>query len=251
MGFEPPVEMSRANPFFPNARKSRLHYFFLGQTSWTGQDLTLVYTDTDGSFSAVWTPSVTGNYLIKAAMANTTEYSAAETIVNLAVMPFTEEGTQNVFSVTSNSTVSDLAFNSNSRQFTFTVSGPADTAGYVDVNIAKTLIDDITKVKVYVDENETEFTSTESVDSWLLHFTYQHSIHSVTLNLGIEKQQMFIETLLGNLCCRNNRRNCRDFTYTHPKEEKEKLAARIVLNQILSANAAKSDNGAKNALQKQ
>jgi hypothetical protein len=135
--------------------------------------------------------------MIKAAWDGNTDYSPINTTVNLAVIPFTDENAQNVFSVASNSTISDLAFKSTSRQLTFTVSGLAGTTGYVDAHIAKTLIDDITKVKVYVDGNEIESASTETVDSWLLHFTYQHSAHAVTLNLAAESQQSFIETPLG------------------------------------------------------
>ena len=171
-----------------------LSYSITNGASW--QDLTLVYTDMDGVFGAVWTPAASGNYLLRAAVANATEYSEAETVVNLAVTPFEEEAAQNVFSVASNSTVSDLVFNANSRQLTFSVSGPNGTAGYVEVYIAKTLIDDPAKVKVYVDENEKAFATTEAAESWLLRFTYQHSTHAVTLSLAAEKQLSFFGTPL-------------------------------------------------------
>lgn len=171
-----------------------LSYSITSGASW--QDLTLVYTDMDGVFGAVWTPAASGNYLLRAAVANATEYSEAETVVNLAVTPFEEEAAQNVFSVASNSTVSDLVFNANSRQLTFSVSGPNGTAGYVEVYIAKTLIDDPAKVKVYVDENEKAFATTEAAESWLLRFTYQHSTHAVTLSLAAEKQLSFFGTPL-------------------------------------------------------
>jgi len=171
-----------------------LSYSITSGASW--QDLTLVYTDMDGVFGAVWTPAASGNYLLRAAVANATEYSEAETVVNLAVTPFEEEAAQNVFSVASNSTVSDLVFNANSQRLTFSVSGPNGTAGYVEVYIAKTLIDDPAKVKVYVDENEKAFATTEAAESWLLRFTYQHSTHAVTLSLAAEKQLSFFGTPL-------------------------------------------------------
>ena len=171
-----------------------LSYSITNGASW--QDLTLVYTDMDGVFGAVWTPAASGNYLLRAAVANATEYSEAETVVNLAVTPFEEEAAQNVFSVASNSTVSDLVFNANSQRLTFSVSGPNGTAGYVEVYIAKTLIDDPAKVKVYVDENEKAFATTEAAESWLLRFTYQHSTHAVTLSLAAEKQLSFFGTPL-------------------------------------------------------
>jgi len=133
-------------------------------------------------------------------VANTTEYSEASTIVNLAVVPVaevTDEYIQNVFSVVSNSTVSNLAFNSASRRLTFSVEGLAGTRGFVDVNIAKTLINDITQVKAYVDDNEVAFTTVDKTDSWLLHFTYEHSDHEVILSLAAESQPDFLNTPLG------------------------------------------------------
>jgi hypothetical protein len=41
-----------------------LSYSVTGGKSW--EDLTLIYTDSDESYSATWQPSVTGNYLVKA-----------------------------------------------------------------------------------------------------------------------------------------------------------------------------------------
>jgi len=175
-----------------------LSYSITSGESW--QDLALVYTDVDGVFGAVWTPSVTGSYLVKAAVANTTEYPEASTIVNLAVVPaaeVTDEYIQNVFSVASNSTVSNLAFNSASRRLTFSVEGLSGTTGFVDVNIAKTLINDITQVKAYLDDNEVAFTTVDKTDSWLLHFTYEHSLHEVMLSLAAESQPDFLNTPLG------------------------------------------------------
>ena len=144
------------------------------------QDLTSVNSNSDGSFSAVWTPSVTGNYMIKASWVLDDSVNA---IVNLAVLPSTDATSNNVFSVASNSTISNLAFNSTSNQLTFTVIGATGTSGYTDVTIAKSLIQDITQVQVYIDKEQAQYLAKETADSWLLHFTYQHSTHEITLQL--------------------------------------------------------------------
>jgi len=127
-------------------------------------------------------PSATGNYLVEAIWEGNVTYPGATTMINLAVIPFKE---QNVFSVTSNSTVSELAFNSTSRELSFTVTGPSGTTGYVNVYIAKTLVDNIADVKVYLDGDQLSYTVTSTDDSWLLHFTYSHSTHKVNINLGL------------------------------------------------------------------
>lgn len=157
-----------------------LSYSVTNGESWS--DISLINTDSDGGFSAVWMPSATGNYLVRAIWSGNATHPGATTIINLAVIPFKE---QNVFSVTSNSTVSELAFNSTSRELSFTVTGPSGTTGYVNVYIAKSLIDNIADVKVYLDGDQLNYTATSLDDSWLLHFTYSHSTHKVNINLGL------------------------------------------------------------------
>jgi predicted amino acid dehydrogenase len=136
---------------------------------------------------------VTGNYLINATYAGDSTHSRASTIVNLAVTPFASQDTQEVFSVASNSTVSDLVFNSTSRELSFTVTGISGTTGYVEVNIAKTLVDDITSVKAYIDGNGIEYTTTSTADSWLLQFNYHHSTHTIILDLGQTEPESLAE----------------------------------------------------------
>ena len=156
-----------------------LSYSVTNGDSWN--DLTLVNTISDGGYSAVWMLSATGNYLVMATWNGNATYPGTTTIINLAVIPFKE---QTVFSVTSNSTVSELAFNSTSRELSFTVTGPSGTTGYVNVYIAKTLIN-IADVKVYLDSDQLNYTVTSEDDSWHLHFTYLHSTHTIAINLGL------------------------------------------------------------------
>ncbi len=156
-----------------------LSYSVTGGKSW--QDLTLVNTGTDGSYSALWLPSVTGNYMIKAVYEGNESYLGAINIVNFAIEPYEE---QSAFSVTTNSTISELSFNSTSKELSFSVSGDTGTTGYVDVYIPKSLINDITDLKVYLDGNQTEYTAQSQGDCWLLYFTYHHSTHSVMISIG-------------------------------------------------------------------
>jgi hypothetical protein len=143
----------------------------------------MVDTDLDGNFLAEWLPSVTGNYLINATYAGDSTYSGASTVVTLVVTPYLSGNSQDVFSVASNSTVSDLAFNSTSGQLSFTVSGPSGTTGYADVYIAKSLVNDVSTVKAYIDGNTLNYTVTSMAGSWILHFAYHHSTHEITLSL--------------------------------------------------------------------
>jgi len=91
---------------------------------------------------------------------------------------------QSAFSVESNSTVSELFFNSTSSELSFTLSGEPDTAGYVKVTIAKSLVSSVQNVKVYLDGKQLNVAITEDEDSWLLSFTYMHSTHHVRISLA-------------------------------------------------------------------
>ena len=169
-----------------------ISYSVTGGRTW--EDLTLVYTGSDGSYSVVWNPLVTGSYLIKALYEGNEDYSVQTTIVNLASTQFDEK---NVFSVTSNSTVSGLVFKSDSQQLGFRVEGPSGTIGYVDVYIAKSMIGDINAVETYLDGEEIDYTATSVSDSWLLHFFYEHSTHEVLVSLGSLPSESFLDSPLG------------------------------------------------------
>jgi hypothetical protein len=145
--------------------------------------LPLVTTDYTGWFSAVWTPQVTGNYYLRAIYEGDATYLPITTTVQFAVLALEDNS---VFSVTSNSTVSALSFNSTNQELTFKVSGDAGTTGYVDVNIAKSLIDDPSTLKVYLDGKQQSCISETQGDLVLVSFEYQHSTHEVTVELNNE-----------------------------------------------------------------
>jgi hypothetical protein len=126
-------------------------------------------------------PSVTGNYIVKARWEGNSTFNEASTTVNLALTPYSE---QNIFSATSNSTMSEFAFNSNSKELSFRVSGPPETTGYVNVYIPKSLVSDISDLKVYVDGNLITYSNESQMDSWVVSFTYSHSVHKVTIDLS-------------------------------------------------------------------
>ena len=99
--------------------------------------------------------------------------------------PLPTNGTGQIpFFVESNSTVTQLFFNSTSAELSFTVSGESGTWGYVEITIAKSLVSNIQDVKVYLDGNQLNTAITDNGDTWLLHFTYTHSTHRVIMTLS-------------------------------------------------------------------
>ena len=146
-------------------------------------NLTTVDTDLNGGFLAEWLPSASGNYVLNATYAGNATLPGTSTVVNLVVTPTDSVNVQDVFSVSSNSTVTDLAFNSTSSQLSFTVTGPTGTRGYADVYIAKSLVNDTSSISAYIDGAQASFTITSTADSYVLHFSYHHSTHEVEIDL--------------------------------------------------------------------
>lgn len=152
-----------------------------GGSSW--ETLSFVNTDLNGEFSVSWKPSVTGYFLLKALWIGNPSYIGTDVVVNFAVTPFEQ---QSVFSVTSNSTLTGLAFDSNSSEFHFNVEGPSGTTGYTNVIIPKSLVEDSSTIRVYVDEDEMTRECVSQGDAWSLTFTYSHSTHQVVVDLDAE-----------------------------------------------------------------
>ena len=144
-------------------------------------DLTTVSTDDSGDFSVAWNAQVTGSYLVKVVYDGNSEFASATKIVNLVVTPFQE---QNVFSVTSNSTITALYFNSTGNQLSFSTNGTSGTTGYVDIYIPKSLVADASSLQVYLDGPPLTYSALPQDDAWLVSFTYHQSSHEVTISLG-------------------------------------------------------------------
>jgi hypothetical protein len=149
----------------------------------TWQDLTYVNTDNNGNFTCVWNPSVSGNYAIEATWSGDNNYSNASAVYNFAVAPFNNQN-QNVFSVTSNSTLTSLTFDSATDELIFGVSGPSGTTGLTTVCIPQSLTPDISKVNVMLDGASINYTSISQDNVWLITFTYHHSSHTIVIALG-------------------------------------------------------------------
>ena len=156
-----------------------LSYSVTDGASW--HDLTLVHTGSDGGYSALWTLPVTGDFMLKALYQGDGNYLGTSNVVNFSIVPGTEKS---VFSVISNSTLSELSFDSVSKELSFSVSGESGTIGYVNVYIPKSLMNIIPGLTVYLDSNQIEYTTQSQSDSWLLYFTYHHSTHVVMISLG-------------------------------------------------------------------
>jgi len=168
-----------------------LYYTFSGVTTWF--PITSSITDNLGHYYVQWIPYATGYFTIKAEWVGNMTHIGASNNVTLSVIPYEN---QFVFSVESNSTISALAFNTTNWVLSFTASGPSGTRGYVKVTVAKSLVENITNIRVYLDGNQSEYSITSIDDSWLLTFHYIHSTHQVVVDLDINIIPEFPSTII-------------------------------------------------------
>ena len=150
----------------------------------TWEPLALVNTNNEGKFTATWISLTSGTFLIKAECPANTEYNSATATVNLVIEPFIGNNNgENIFTITSNSTISELIFNSKTSELSFIASGNTGSTGYVSINIPKTLIKDVSDLKVYLDGKELTYNSSQESDTWVITITYTHSTHTIVMQL--------------------------------------------------------------------
>jgi PKD repeat protein len=168
-----------------------LYYSLAGIGTWT--PITSTTTDDLGRYNAAWVPSATGYYTIRGEWTGNATHLASNNTCTLSSLAYES---QYVFTVESNSTISDLSFDPATQQLSFNATGPEGTKGYARIRIAKSLVTDPGNIRIYLDGNQREYSTTSTDDSWLLTFDYEHSVHRVTISLGVTSA-LFIDTPFG------------------------------------------------------
>jgi len=153
-----------------------ISYSIPGTSSWN--PISAATTDLSGFFEVAWISPATGKFSVKAEWAGNEAYSTASDIRNISIL---QDIGKNLFTAESNSSLSSLSFNATSKEIAFSVSGPSGSAGYVRFMISKTLIDNQTDFKVYLDAKQINFTASSMGDFFVLYFEYHHSSNEVTI----------------------------------------------------------------------
>jgi len=157
-----------------------LSYIFEGIVSWI--PITSDQTDSLGRYSATWIPPATGYFTIKAEWIGNSTHIMSNSTTTISSITFNDEY---VFSVESNSTISELFFNSTDRTLSFNAEGEGGTQGYAKVIIADTLVADLESMRVYLDGNQAEYSLLSTDDSLYLIINYEHSTHRVVVDLNM------------------------------------------------------------------
>jgi len=135
-------------------------------------------TNTAGEYSIQWLNRTSGTYTLKAEWNGDDKYNGTSATTTLSILPHQN---QNIFFIESNSTVTALTFNSTNSKLVFTVSGPDGTTGYVKAIIPKDLLQNEGNWTVLIDGNPIIPTIEEDANKTFLHFTYEHSTHTIEI----------------------------------------------------------------------
>ena len=155
-----------------------LYYAYSGYEDWNS--IASELTDSSGSYSGEWIPPTPSYFFIKTVYAGNYTHVESSRNVALCMLPY---GEMYLFSVESNSTVSSMGFDTNNQTLSFTATGEMGTAGYAKVTAAKSLVPNLALLSVHVDGAEYNYTVTDTDDSWVLLFAYDHSVHLVEIQL--------------------------------------------------------------------
>ena len=90
-----------------------------------------------------------------------------------------------MFSVESNSSLSLLSYNGTAKSLSFSVTGQEGTRDYARITVAKSLVDNSSRVGVCVDWVEKGVSLLPGDDSWVLALDYPHSAHQVVVYLDV------------------------------------------------------------------
>jgi len=152
-----------------------------GGSTW--QNFSLVQTKADGSFSTVWMPNSTGNYLLSAQWDGNLTLHWLTTTLSLALTPDTDG---NQFSVVSNSSIADLTYDSATRQLSFVTNTTTESAGHLYITVPKTLVGDANMLQLKIDGTQHTFSSESRGDVWVVSCLYPQSEHLFTVHIPQE-----------------------------------------------------------------
>jgi hypothetical protein len=158
----------------------------------------------DGSEATWSTANNRWEYSFKATTAGSTSFLISGITDNLysltalddTVGPQTVKVWSSPFSIISNSTITELVFDSTNKTLGFTVSGPSGTTGCTNITISRTIVTDINELTVYLDGNQINYTAVSTEYTWLLNFTYHHSTHKVLITLGSSQVESFADKVI-------------------------------------------------------
>ena len=143
-------------------------------------NIATVKTNDEGQYSFDWKVFY-GYYRVQAQWEGNSTYPESSLSIILIVEPFGD--LINEFS--SNSTITEMNYNTTTRVLRFSAEGPSGTSGYTKIFLREDPDFDPEKINVLFDGKPIGYTITLSEQEWVLEFIYSHSVHNVEVNFDM------------------------------------------------------------------
>gem|GEM_PF-1057817 len=145
----------------------------------TWEDFALEQTQADGSFNTLWIPKTTGNYLLCAYWEGNSILRWMNTTQNIAI---TKDNTDNIFSVSSNSTIAGLKYDTTTQTLSFNTN-TTQTTTPITICIPKTLIKDAQTLQIKIDGKTTTFSTKAQDDLWIITALADQGKQTITIQI--------------------------------------------------------------------
>ena len=155
-----------------------VYYTYSNITSWAL--ISSVKTGGSGNYLATWAPLATGNYILRVEWPGNDTHSLSSSSITLSSIPY--KG-QYVFTVESNSSISEMAFNDADSVLSFSVSGSNGTWGHARLVVAQDLVKDVKNITVSADGATAAFNATLVGGSYILALDYPDSVRRLSVDL--------------------------------------------------------------------
>ncbi len=144
--------------------------------------LAMLWSSANSRWEYPYTANMVGTTALK--VSNVLDNQFGLTLISDVVSPLNFAVLDQPFYIITNSTLTQLAFNSTSKTLTFIVNGPSGSSGFTNLTVAKSLMQNLTNLNVYLDGNPLNYTSASTNYYWNIQFTYHHSTHEVVVSFG-------------------------------------------------------------------
>jgi len=192
VGFDPSV-FTIGNTFAVSAQAYTVSRTETLSTPW-GQNDTYVCTAnfanaTDSYSWTSWCDATSGLFLknvFRSRTLTSTSYEEQEMIetgVENGTFDVVHNGISYQVSVHTNSTLDGFEFTSSTNAMRLTVHGPTGTFGICNITVPKSLVPTGNDLEVYVDGQKANRTLTDDANSYYVGVGYQHSTHTITVNI--------------------------------------------------------------------
>ncbi len=155
-----------------------LSYTFPGIDTWI--PISSDQTDEQGKYVIQWMNTASGTFTLKAEWSGDQTHQGVSNTTSLCFLPC--QGQQSII-VDSNATISNQTSNPQNGTYSFSVTAPTDSTGYVTATVSKSVVADSSDLQAMLDGQPLGSKVSSTVDSWVYQFESPDNTHQIGIQL--------------------------------------------------------------------